>query len=50
MKIPTCTLPNSKDVNRQRERENESRRLEELMKRLQTMIREGEQSIAQKAA
>jgi hypothetical protein len=33
-----------------REREKESRRLEKLMQRLQTMIREREQRTAQKAA
>jgi hypothetical protein len=50
MKIPTMHLGKLKDVSR--ERENESRRLKELVKRLQTMIaiRAREQSTAQKAA
>jgi len=39
-----------KDISRERERQNESRRLEDLTKRLQTVIREREQSTAQEAA
>jgi hypothetical protein len=51
MRIPTMQLSKpteveANDVSRERERENESRRLKELMMRLQTMmsLSEGEQS------
>jgi len=49
MQLAKITELELKDLNRERERENESLRLAELMKRLQTMIRQRE-STAQKAA
>ena len=50
MKIPTMHVAKLKDISRERERQNESLRLAELMKRLQTMIRQREQCTDQKAA
>jgi len=50
MKISTMHLGKLKDISRERERENESRRLKQLKKRLQTIIREREQGTAQKVA
>jgi hypothetical protein len=53
MKIPKMQLSKlvkGNDVRLKLERQNESLRLAELMKRLQTMIRESEQSTAQGAA
>jgi hypothetical protein len=38
MKIPTMHVAKLKDVNRKRERENESRCIKELIMHLQTMI------------
>jgi hypothetical protein len=49
MKVAKLSELEVKDVNRQREREKESHRLEQLMKRLETM-RKREQSTEQKAA
>ena len=55
MRIPTMQLAKlteveANDVHRDRERENEPLRLAELMKCLQTMIRQREQRPAQEAA